>query len=63
MSNERSFNSMIKDGDIKRADAMKVRKEDFHEEPGFNWRIEGEDLEASGSVDFDDDGTRLEGCV
>ena len=47
MSNERSFNQMIKDGDIKRADAMKVRKEDFHEEPGFNWRIEGEDLEAS----------------
>lgn len=47
MSNERSFNQMIKDGDIKRADAMKVRKEDFHEEPGFNWRIEGEDLDKS----------------
>lgn len=47
VSNERSFNQMIKDGDIKRADAMKVRKEDFHEEPGFNWRIEGEDLDKS----------------
>jgi ParB family transcriptional regulator, chromosome partitioning protein len=43
----KSFNQMIKDGDVKRADSMKVRKEDFHEEPGFNWRIEGEDLDKS----------------
>lgn len=43
----RSFKQMIKDGDVKRADAMKVRLEDLHEEPGFNLRAEGEDLEAS----------------
>jgi ParB-like chromosome segregation protein Spo0J len=38
---------MIKDGTAKRADAMKFRIEDIHEEPGFNLREEGEDLEAS----------------
>lgn len=43
----KSFKQMIKDGEIKRADAMKVRLEDIHEEPGFNLREEGEDLEAS----------------
>lgn len=43
----KSFKQMIKDGDIKRADAMKVRLEDIHEEPGFNLRTEGEDLEQS----------------
>lgn len=42
-----SFKSMIKDGTAKRADAMKFRVEDIHEEPGFNLRREGEDLEAS----------------
>lgn len=42
-----TFKQMIKDGTIKRADAMKVRYQDLHEEPGFNLRIEGEDLEAS----------------
>lgn len=42
-----SFKTMIKDGTVKRADAMKVRLEDLHEEPGFNLREEGEDLEAS----------------
>lgn len=42
-----SFKQMIKDGEIKRADAMKVRIEDIHEEPGFNLRREGEDLQAS----------------
>lgn len=36
----KSFKQMIKDGDIKRADAMKVRIEDIHEEPGFNLRDE-----------------------
>lgn len=43
----KSFKQMIKDGEIKRADAMKVRLEDIHEEPGFNLRREGEDLESS----------------
>lgn len=42
-----TFKQMIQAGEIKRADAMKVRLEDIHEEPGFNLRIEGEDLEAS----------------
>ena len=43
----KSFKQMIKDGEVKRADAMKVRLEDLHEEPGFNLRAEGEDLKAS----------------
>lgn len=43
----KSFKQMIKDGDVRRADAMKVRLEDLHEEPGFNLRTEGEALEAS----------------
>lgn len=43
----KSFKQMIADKEIKRADAMKVRIEDIHEEPGFNLRREGEDLEAS----------------
>lgn len=43
----KSFKQMIRDGEVKRADAMKVRLEDLHEEPGFNLRAEGEDLEAS----------------
>ncbi|BAO20637.1 hypothetical protein [Pseudomonas phage PPpW-3] len=47
MTAAKSFKQMIKDGEIKRADAMKVRLEDLHEEPGFNLRIEGEDLEWS----------------
>lgn len=34
----KSFKQMIADKDIKRADAMKVRLEDIHEEPGFNLR-------------------------
>lgn len=42
-----TFKSMIRDGAVKRADAMKVRIEDIHEEPGFNLRREGEDLDAS----------------
>lgn len=42
-----SFKQMIKSGEVKRADAMKVRLEDIHEEPGFNLRDEGEELEAS----------------
>jgi ParB-like chromosome segregation protein Spo0J len=43
----KSFKQMIKDGDIKRADATKIRIQDIHEEAGFNLRREGEDLEAS----------------
>lgn len=42
-----SFKQMIKSGEVKRADAMKVQLEDLHEEPGFNLRIEGEALETS----------------
>jgi len=42
-----SFKQMIKDGTAKRADSMKFRIEDIHEEAGFNLREEGEDLEAS----------------
>ena len=38
----KSFKQMIKDGDLKRADAMKARLEDLYEEPGFNLRAEGE---------------------
>ena len=43
----KSFKQMIKDGDIKRADAMKILLSDIHEEPGFNLRAEGEDLDQS----------------
>ncbi|WJO19886.1 hypothetical protein LU688_16485 [Pseudomonas soli] len=43
----RSIRQMIKDGEIRRADAIKVRLEDLHEEPGFNLRTEGDALEAS----------------
>lgn len=43
----KSFKQMIKDGNLKRADAMKARLEDLHEEPGFNLRAEGEELEES----------------
>ncbi|MGO4003710.1 ParB/RepB/Spo0J family partition protein [Pseudomonas fluorescens] len=43
----KSFKQMIKDGDLRRADAMKARLEDFYEEPGFNLRAEGEELEQS----------------
>lgn len=43
----KSFKQMVKDGEIKRADAMKVLLSDIHEEPGFNLRREGEDLQQS----------------
>ncbi|EQM71632.1 hypothetical protein L682_30085 [Aquipseudomonas alcaligenes OT 69] len=46
----KSFKQMIRDGELKRADAMKARLEDLHEEPGFNLRAEGEDLEQSIAV-------------
>lgn len=43
----KSFKQMIQAGEVKRADAMKVQPQDLHEEPGFNLRQEGEELEAS----------------
>ncbi|MFJ2548568.1 ParB/RepB/Spo0J family partition protein [Pseudomonas sp. NPDC087612] len=43
----KSFKQMIKDGEVRRADAMKVKLEDLHEEPGFNLRTEGTALETS----------------
>ncbi|MNO91307.1 Chromosome-partitioning protein Spo0J [compost metagenome] len=43
----KSFKQMIKDGEVRRADAMKLQLEDLHEEPGFNLRTEGDALEAS----------------
>lgn len=43
----KTFKQMVRDGEVRRADAMKVRLDDIHEEPGFNLRIEGEDLEQS----------------
>lgn len=43
----KSFKQMIKEGEVRRADAMKVQLEDLHEEPGFNLRTEGDALGAS----------------
>lgn len=42
-----SFKQMIQSGEIKRADAMKIRLDDIHEEQGFNLRHEGAELEES----------------
>jgi ParB/RepB/Spo0J family partition protein len=42
-----SFKQMVKDGTIRRADAMKMGLDDIHEEQGFNARAEGPELEAS----------------
>ncbi len=44
MTAAKSFKQMVKDGEIKRADAMKVRYEDLHVEPGFNLRFDIESL-------------------
>jgi ParB family chromosome partitioning protein len=43
----KSFKQMISDKEITRADAMKIALDSIHEEPGFNLREEGEDLDAS----------------
>ena len=43
----KSFKQMVADKEIKRADAYKVRLQDIHEEPGFNLRLEGEELDES----------------
>lgn len=42
-----SFKTLINDGTVKRADAMKVRLDDLHVEPGFNLRIENDEFLAS----------------
>lgn len=42
-----SFKQKTQAGEIKRADAMKVRPSDLHEQPGFNLRIEDADFKAS----------------
>lgn len=42
-----SFKQLIKEGNLKRADAMKARLDDIHEEPGFNLRTESADLQES----------------
>jgi 5-hydroxyisourate hydrolase-like protein (transthyretin family) len=42
-----TFKQKILSKEIKRADAMKVRLQDLHEEPGFNLRIEDADFQAS----------------
>jgi ParB-like chromosome segregation protein Spo0J len=42
-----SFKEKIKAGEIKRSDVMKILLEDLHEEPGFNEREEGEEMNAS----------------
>lgn len=42
-----SFKEMTRDGTLKRADAMQAKLDDIHEEPGFNLRHEGQELEAS----------------
>lgn len=43
----KSFKQMIQAGEVKRADAMKVLLDDIHEEPGFNLRQEGQELNES----------------
>lgn len=42
-----TFKQKILAKEIKRADAMKVRLQDLHAEPGFNLRVEDADFEAS----------------
>lgn len=51
MTSPASFKTMIKDGTIKRADAMKVRYDDIHVEPGFNLRDHDDEFE-QGIVDL-----------
>lgn len=43
----KSYRQMIAAKEVKRADGMKMRIGDIHEEPGFNLRDEGPDLDAS----------------
>jgi ParB-like chromosome segregation protein Spo0J len=47
MTNAPSITTMMRTGQLKRADALKAKLEDLHVEPGFNWRDEGADLEQS----------------
>lgn len=44
---QKSFRDLLAEGTAARVNAMKFRIEDIHEEPGFNLREEGEDLDAS----------------
>lgn len=44
---EKSIRTLLAEKTLKRADALKVRLADIHEEPGSNLRAEGEDLDAS----------------
>lgn len=41
-----TFKDMIRAGEVKRADALKVRLHDIHPEPGFNVRQQNDALEA-----------------
>jgi ParB-like chromosome segregation protein Spo0J len=42
-----TFNQLVNEKTLKRADAMKARLSDLKEKDGFNWRHEGEDLAQS----------------
>lgn len=42
-----SYRQLLKDGTVTRRNAMQIMLEDIHEQPGFNLRIEGPDLEQS----------------
>ena len=59
MSATPSFKAMIKDGVIKRADAMKIRYEDIHVEPGFNLRTAYDLLSEDERREAEEDDNRL----
>lgn len=42
----KTFKDMIRAGEVKRADAIKIKLDDIHPEPGFNVREQSEALEA-----------------
>lgn len=42
----KTFNQLVADKTVKRADSMRARLQDIRIEDGFNWRDDGEDLEA-----------------
>jgi len=68
-----SFKQMQAAGVVKRADANQVELENIHEEPGFNLRVEGEDLDQSirdlagglgtAEKNFDDEAEAAEGSA
>lgn len=47
MAKQKSYRDLIAEGTASRVNAMKFRIGDIHEQPGFNLREEGEDLEES----------------